>query len=274
MPATIPGATRMAAKLIFDPNNGTILGAQIVGRNGVDKRIDVIATAMAGGITADRLADLELAYAPPFSSAKDPVNLLGYMAENVLSGDCDVVDPQELGELVASGWTLVDVRTAEEHALGAIEGSRNIPIDALRDHLDDLGSQPVVVYCEVGQRGHTATALLRELGIKARNLDGGYQTWSASVRAQREVGFRPHHELNPRGGGGPPQHGSRGDGRPEESSCFTTRQAKVGDAFGLNDPGALEVEAAWSRSRNGRRSASDAWDQVDVETRRGGRRSG
>ena len=88
-----PGATRMCAKLIFDPNDGTILGAQIVGRNGVDKRIDVIATAMAGGITADRLADLELAYAPPFSSAKDPVNMLGYMAENVLSGDCDIVDP-------------------------------------------------------------------------------------------------------------------------------------------------------------------------------------
>ena len=86
----------MAAKLIFDPADGTILGAQIVGGNGVDKRIDVIATAMAGGITADRLADLELAYAPPFSSAKDPVNLLGYMAENVLSGDCDIVDPLEL----------------------------------------------------------------------------------------------------------------------------------------------------------------------------------
>ena len=91
-----PGATRMAAKLIFDPNDGTILGAQIVGRNGVDKRIDVIATAMAGGMAADHLADLELAYAPPFSSAKDPVNLLGYMAENILSGDCDVVAPDEL----------------------------------------------------------------------------------------------------------------------------------------------------------------------------------
>ena len=87
----------MAAKLIFDPNDGTILGAQIVGRNGVDKRIDVIATAMAGGITADQLADLELAYAPPFSSAKDPVNLLGYMAENVLSGDCDIVEPAGAG---------------------------------------------------------------------------------------------------------------------------------------------------------------------------------
>ncbi|MBO0732090.1 MAG: FAD-dependent oxidoreductase, partial [Acidimicrobiaceae bacterium] len=178
-----PGATRMAAKLLFDPDDGTILGAQIVGGAGVDKRIDVIATAMAGGLTAERLADLELAYAPPFSSAKDPVNLLGYMAENVLSGDCDVVEPTELDELVSQGYTLVDVRTPEEHALGAIPGSDNVPIDSMRDRLDSLGSGPFVVYCEVGQRGHTATALMRELGMQARNLDGGYQTWKASMRA-------------------------------------------------------------------------------------------
>jgi rhodanese-related sulfurtransferase len=177
----------MAAKLMFDPNDGTILGAQIVGRNGVDKRIDVIATAMASSMIADRLADLELAYAPPFSSAKDPVNLLGYMAENVLSGDCDVVDPHEVETLVAQGWRLIDVRTAEEHAAGAIAGSANVPIDSLRDHIDAFGNGPVVVYCEVGQRGHTATALLHELGIKARNLDGGYQTWSASMRAQGQT---------------------------------------------------------------------------------------
>jgi rhodanese-related sulfurtransferase len=131
-----------------------------------------------------RLADLELAYAPPFSSAKDPVNLLGYMAENVLSGDCDVVDPRELGELLTRGWTLVDVRSAAEHAEGAIPDSINVPIDSLRDHLDALDSRPVVVYCEVGQRGHTAAALMHELGIQARNLDGGYQTWKASMRAQ------------------------------------------------------------------------------------------
>ena len=179
-----PGATRMAAKLIFDPDNGTILGAQIVGRNGVDKRIDVIATAMAAGITADRLADLELAYAPPFSSAKDPVNVLGYMAENVLSGDCDIVDPRELDGLVTAGWTVVDVRTSEEYAAGAIPGSINIPVDSLRDELEALGRNPIVVYCEVGQRGHTATALLQELGFRVRNLDGGYRTWSASMRAR------------------------------------------------------------------------------------------
>ena len=156
---------------------------QIVGRNGVDKRIDVIATAMANGMRADQLADLELAYAPSFSSAKDPVNLLGYMAENILSGDCDVVAPNELAGLIKLGWSLVDVRTAEEHERGAIEGSTNVPIDSLRDNLEAMGGGPVVVYCEVGQRGHTATALLHELGFEARNLDGGYQTWSASMRA-------------------------------------------------------------------------------------------
>jgi rhodanese-related sulfurtransferase len=182
--AYYPGATRMAAKLIFDPLDGTILGAQIVGRNGVDKRIDVIATAMAGGLSAERLADLELAYAPPFSSAKDPVNMLGYMAENVLSGDCDIVAPGELDGLIGDGWTLIDVRSQAEHAAGAIPGSVNIPVDSLRDHLDHLGDRRLVVYCQVGQRGHTATALMHELGIAARNLDGGYQTWTAWARSQ------------------------------------------------------------------------------------------
>lgn len=178
-----PGASRMAAKLLFDPDAGTILGAQVVGRHGVDKRIDVLATAMAGGITANRLADLELAYAPPFSSAQDPVNLLGYMAENVLAGDCDVVDARDLATLVDDGWTLLDVRTAPEHAAAAIPGSVNVPIDSLREELDGIGRGPFVVYCEVGQRGHTATALMQELGIRARNLDGGYQTWQAASRA-------------------------------------------------------------------------------------------
>jgi hypothetical protein len=109
-------------------------------------------------MTAGQLADLELVYAPPFSSAKDPVNLLGYMAENILSGDCDVVAPHELGGLVEEGWSTVDVRTREEHEHEAAEGSMNVPIDSLRDRLDALGRGLVVVYCEGGQRGHTATA--------------------------------------------------------------------------------------------------------------------
>ena len=178
-----PGAARMSMKLLFDPANGTLLGAQVVGASGVDKRIDVIATAMAAGLPAERLADLELAYAPPFSSAKDPVNQLGYMAENVLNRDCDVVSPDDLEDLVGQGWLLVDVRTEKEHAEGAIPASINLPLDQLRDQLDLLGQGPVVVYCEAGQRGHTATALLQEMGVRTRNLDGGYRTWTAWVHA-------------------------------------------------------------------------------------------
>jgi NADPH-dependent 2,4-dienoyl-CoA reductase/sulfur reductase-like enzyme/rhodanese-related sulfurtransferase len=183
-----PGAQPMSLKLLFDSESGAILGAQAVGGEGIDKRIDVIATAITGGITADELADLELAYAPPFSSAKDPVNMLGYMAENVRTGACDVVEYDELATLARGGWTLLDVRTSEEHARGAIPGSVNLPLDQLREELDGAPG-PFIVYCEVGQRGHTATALLHELGIKARNFDGGYRTWLAaeSARAQEPL---------------------------------------------------------------------------------------
>jgi rhodanese-related sulfurtransferase len=181
-----PGAEPMALQLLFDPEDGTILGAQAVGGTGVDKRIDVLATAMAAGLGAMDLADLELAYAPPFSSAKDPVNMLGYMAENVLLGECDVIDAGEVGAAMDQGWTLLDVRTEEEHDRGAIPGSLSAPLDVLRDRIDagQLGGGPFVVCCEVGQRGHTATALLHELGYEARNLDGGYRTWRAADAAR------------------------------------------------------------------------------------------
>jgi rhodanese-related sulfurtransferase len=181
-----PGAERMALKLLFDPDDGAILGAQAVGGTGVDKRIDVLATAMAAGLGAMELADLELAYAPPYSSAKDPVNMLGYMAENVLAGDCDVVGADELAAVRDKGCTVLDVRTPEEHRQGAIPGSVSAPLEGLRERLagGDLGEGPFVVYCEVGQRGHTATALLLELGADARNLDGGYRTWRAAEAAR------------------------------------------------------------------------------------------
>ena len=179
-----PGAEQMALKLLFDPIDGTILGAQAVGGAGVDKRIDVPATAMTAGIRAPALADLELAYAPPFSSAKDPVNMLGYMAENVLSGECDVVAPDELPALLAAGWTLLDVRTPAEHAAGTIPGSVSAPLDSIRQDLASLGPGPFAVVCQVGQRGHTATELLHRLGVEARNLDGGYRTWLAAEAAR------------------------------------------------------------------------------------------
>jgi rhodanese-related sulfurtransferase len=185
----------MALKMLFDRETGAILGAQAVGREGIDKRIDVIATAISGGITADELADLELAYAPPYSSAKDPVNMLGYMAENVRTGACDVVAYDDLPKLTEEGWSLIDVRSPGEHEKGAIPGSINLPLDQLRDELGDARG-PFVVYCEVGQRGHTATALLHELGLEARNLDGGFRTWLAADAARSQEPLRVvKHEL-------------------------------------------------------------------------------
>lgn len=182
-----PGAEQMALKLIFDPVSGEILGAQGVGRSGVDKRIDVLATAIRGGITAPGLADLELAYAPPFGSAKDPVNMLGYMAENVLSGLCDPVQWSELAAYRSRGYELVDVRTEKEFADGHIPDSRNIPLDELRERMGDIETDHVVVTCQVGQRGHTATLLLGELNFDVKNLDGGYETWRHSPAARESV---------------------------------------------------------------------------------------
>ncbi len=179
-----PGAERMALKLIFDPATGEILGAQGVGGDGVDKRIDVLATAMRGGITAPELADLELAYAPPFGSAKDPVNMLGYMAENVLSGLCSPVQWGEVATYQDRGYELIDVRTIEEFDNGHLPGAKNLPLDELRERVDELSARDLVVTCQVGIRGHTATLLLGELGFNVKNLDGGYQTWAHSPAAK------------------------------------------------------------------------------------------
>lgn len=172
-----PGAESMMLKVLLDPTTGEILGAQGVGRSGVDKRIDVIATAIRAGMTGPELADLELAYAPPFGSAKDPVNMLGYMADNILSGLTTSVQWHELQARTDAGAQLVDVRTPAEFAAGHIPGAVNIPVDELRERHAEIPTQDVIVYCQVGQRGHTAATLLRELGITADNLDGGYRTW-------------------------------------------------------------------------------------------------
>ena len=114
--------------------------------------------------------------------------MLGYMAENILSGECDVVEPREIDALRTTGWTLLDVRTPDEHKRGSIPGSVNAPLDTLREDLRLLGTGPFLVYCAVGQRGHTATTLLHELGFEARNLDGGYRTW---VAADAAIAGRP-----------------------------------------------------------------------------------
>ncbi|CAN5307458.1 FAD-dependent oxidoreductase [soil metagenome] len=185
-----PGAETMALKLIADADTDEILGAQGVGGDGVDKRIDVIATAMAGGITASGLADLELAYAPQFSSAKDPVNMLGYVALNAREGLTTSVQWHELEAELAAGATLVDVRTREEFADDAIPGSVNIPLDEIRDQIAELPDGRLIVHCKVGQRGHTAVRLLAQLGREAVNLDGGYLTWSAGIGAREQSSNR------------------------------------------------------------------------------------
>lgn len=178
-----PGAARMALKLLVDPTSGAILGAQGVGTDGVDKRIDVLATAIRAGLTAPELADLELAYAPPFGSAKDPVNMLGYIAENLLSGLVKTVQWHEIDDYRLRGAQFVDVRTPEEFFRGSLPGALNIPLDQLRQRFVELDDVETVVNCQVGQRGHAATMLLNELGFRALNLDGGYATWQDSPAA-------------------------------------------------------------------------------------------
>ena len=175
-----PDAKQMTLKLIFDPTTGEILGAQGVGIEGVDKRIDVIATAIRGDITAPELADLELAYAPPFGSAKDPVNMLGYMAENVISGLIETAQWNQIEEFRSKGYELIDVRTEAEFDRGTIPGAISMPVDSIRDRKSEITNKNLLVTCQVGQRGHTASLLLKELGFNAVNLDGGYLLWSNS----------------------------------------------------------------------------------------------
>lgn len=175
-----PGASTMAIKLIFDPKSGEIFGGQAIGRDGIDKRIDVIATAIRSKITAPKLADLELAYAPPYGSAKDPINMLGYIAENIISGLTQSAQWNEIDKYLEAGYILLDVRNEDEFARGQIPDSINIPLDQLRERHSEIKAKKVLITCQVGQRGHSATLLMKNLGYEAVNLDGGYHLWSNS----------------------------------------------------------------------------------------------
>lgn len=181
-----PGAQDMALKLLFDPQTERILGAQGVGAEGVDKRIDVIATAMKGGLRASDLADLELAYAPQFGSAKDPVNMLGFVAENVQTGLNNPLQWHEAQAYMDAGATPLDVRSAEEFAEGALPGAVNIPVDELRARLDEVPDGPILIYCLLGIRGHIAARILAHNGYtQVRGLAGGIRTWDAGMEWQR-----------------------------------------------------------------------------------------
>jgi NADPH-dependent 2,4-dienoyl-CoA reductase/sulfur reductase-like enzyme/rhodanese-related sulfurtransferase len=182
-----PGAHPISIKVLFSPETRKILGAQATGFDGVDKRIDVIATAIYAGLEIQDLMNLELAYAPAFGSAKDAINQTGYVGDNVLSGKTETVQWHELEALQADSHVLVDVRSESENAAGSIPGSVLIPVDSLRQHLRQLEGKNVIVHCAVGQRGHTAVQLLTGHGIKAKNLDGGYSTWNQGRLAKQRA---------------------------------------------------------------------------------------
>ena len=182
-----PGVERVSLKVLFDPETGKILGAQGIGRDGVDKRMDVIATAIYAGLTIDDLMNLELSYAPAFGSAKDAINQTGYVGNNIRTGKTENIQWHELEAAQVEGAVVVDVRTDGEHQSGNIPNTKSIPVDVLREHVEELRGKDVIVTCAVGQRGHTAVQLLRGHGVKARNLDGGYTTWRTGMDARKRV---------------------------------------------------------------------------------------
>lgn len=183
-----PGAVPLSIKILFAPENGKLLGAQIVGFNGVDKRIEMLAQVIQRGGTVHDLAELEHAYAPPYSSAKDPVNMAGFVAENILNKKSRIIQWRELAELPAD-TIRIDVRTHDEYKLGTIPGFINIPVDELREHLDELPKEkPIVVTCAVGLRGYLTYRILVQNGFKhVRNLSGGYKTWSVATAPIKEI---------------------------------------------------------------------------------------
>lgn len=187
--AYYPDATAIYLKLVFDLKNGAILGAQGVGAKGVDKRIDVIATAIKAGLTVDDLPELELAYAPPFGSAKDPVNMIGYFAQNIYEGLTEQIQWHQVKEFMEDGGAILDVRSAEEVAAGRLNYDKqiHIPINDLRDNFKKLDKdQEYILLCASGQRSYIGERLLKQHGYKAKNIDGGFNTIKA-VRPEETV---------------------------------------------------------------------------------------
>ncbi len=179
-----PGGSIMTMKVIFEKETYRLLGAQIVGREGADKRIDVLSTAIQAGVKATDLKDLDLAYAPPYSSAKDPVNMAGFMIDNIASGTLKQWHVEELFALLQrTDVTLLDTRTRREYAMGHIGGFVNIPVDELRERLDEVPrGKPVYVICQSGLRSYIATRILEGNGYTAYNFSGGYRFYATVIQ--------------------------------------------------------------------------------------------
>ena len=241
-----PGAVPMSIKILFDPENGKLLGAQIVGFNGVDKRIEMLEQVIQRGGTVYDLTELEHAYAPPYSSAKDPVNMAGFVAENILKGKSKIIQWRELAELPAD-TIRIDVRTRDEHKLGSIPGFINIPVDELREHLDELPKDKlIVVSCAVGLRGYLAYRILVQNGFKnVRNLSGGYKTWSVATAPVKEVA-----PCNP------------GSSEGANCECSAIPTLKV-DACGLMCPGpVMQLKKNYETLKTGEQLQITATDQA------------
>ena len=241
-----PGAVPMSIKILFDPENGKLLGAQIVGFNGVDKRIEMLEQVIQRGGTIYDLTELEHAYAPPYSSAKDPVNMAGFVAENILKGKSQIIQWRELAELPAD-TIRIDVRTRDEHKLGSIPGFINIPVDELREHLDELPKDKlIIVSCAVGLRGYLAYRILVQNGFKnVRNLSGGYKTWSVATAPVKEVA-----PCNP------------GSSEGANCECSAIPTLKV-DACGLMCPGpVMQLKKNYETLKTGEQLQITATDQA------------
>ena len=174
----------MTMKIIFEKNTYRLLGAQIIGYEGVDKRIDVLSAAIHAGMSAIQLKDLDLAYAPPYSSAKDPVNMSGFMVENIAAGILKQLHMEDIAGLPRDGSvTLLDVRTEWEYRHGHVEGFVNIPVDELRERLDEIEKEKTVyVICQSGLRSYIACRILNGHGIEAYNFSGGFRFYEAAVQ--------------------------------------------------------------------------------------------
>lgn len=234
-----PGAVPMSIKLLFN-DEGTVLGAQAVGYEGVDKRIDVIATVIRLKGSVTDLTELELAYAPPYSSAKDPVNMAGYTAENILTDKATVFVPSDLDSRDPASTVLVDVRSSLEHMNGHIPDSLNIPVDELRERLSELDStKEIWVYCQVGLRGYTASSILRQHGFQVRNLTGGYKTYLMSRFTPKPFHPSSEHELETADMEGDLSSASTQVREEPQSTDDTITADAFLDACGLCCPGPL-----------------------------------
>lgn len=176
-----PGAAQMGIKLLFSPDGGRVLGAQIIGSEGVDKRIDSLATAISAGMTVEDLTHLEMGYVPQYGSAKEALNVAGYVASNMLNGDMPVAHWDNLDELLRGNGLFLDVRDEDVVGIGIVPGAKHIPLDELRDRLSELPKDvPIYVYCNVGLQSYIATRILRQHGFDARNMSGGYGTYKCT----------------------------------------------------------------------------------------------